>query len=113
MVSEAVEKYKEPDHKESISVSIDLPIEASIPVSYIDSDKLRLEAYRKLAEAQNDEDLKEIFNELSDRYGNPPKSLQTLFDVARLRFKAKQMGVNQISMQGKTVRVIGVDPAQS
>lgn len=113
MVSEAVEKYKEPDHKESISVSIDLPIEASIPVSYIDSDKLRLEAYRKLAEAQNDEDLKEIFNELSDRYGNPPKSLQTLFDVARLRFKAKQMGINQISMQGKTVRVIGVDPAQS
>lgn len=49
MVSEAVEQYKEPERTESVAVTIDLPIEASIPVSYIDSDKLRLEAYRKLS----------------------------------------------------------------
>ena len=49
MVSEAVEKYKEPEENvEPVAVSIDLPIEASIPIEYIDSDKLRLEAYRKL-----------------------------------------------------------------
>ncbi|MFU0558566.1 transcription-repair coupling factor [Gardnerella vaginalis] len=113
MVCEAVEKYKEPKHKETVSTSIDLPIEASIPINYIDSDKLRLEAYRKIAQAQNDDDLKDIFDELNDRYGNPPKSLQTLFDVARLRFKASKMGISQISLQGKSVRVIGFDPAQS
>ena len=44
------EKYKEPEENvEPVAVSIDLPIEASIPIEYIDSDKLRLEAYRKLA----------------------------------------------------------------
>ena len=53
MVSQAVEEYKEPERKESVAVSIDLPIEASIPVDYIDSDKLRLEAYRKLASARS------------------------------------------------------------
>ena len=37
MVSEAVEQYKEPERTESVAVTIDLPIEASIPVSYIDS----------------------------------------------------------------------------
>lgn len=42
MVSEAVEQYKEPERAESVAVTIDLPIEASIPVGYIDSDKLRL-----------------------------------------------------------------------
>ena len=57
MVSEAVEQYKEPERTESVAVTIDLPIEASIPVSYIDSDKLRLEAYRKLAGARTEADL--------------------------------------------------------
>ena len=39
-----------------MKLSIDLPIEASIPIDYIDSDKLRLEAYRKLASARNEAD---------------------------------------------------------
>lgn len=71
MVSEAVEQYKEPERTESVAVTIDLPIEASIPVSYIDSDKLRLEAYRKLAGARTEADLDELRDELTDRYGKP------------------------------------------
>ena len=113
MVSEAVEKYKEPERKEAVSVSIDLPIEASIPTDYIDADKLRLEAYRKLAQAQNDNDLKEISDELTDRYGNPPKSLEALFDVARLRFKARDLGITQLVSQGRSLRVVGFDPKES
>ena len=73
MVSEAVEKYKEPEENvEPVAVSIDLPIEASIPIEYIDSDKLRLEAYRKLASVRNEADLKDLEEELTDRYGKPP-----------------------------------------
>ncbi|WP_213234802.1 TRCF domain-containing protein, partial [Bifidobacterium animalis] len=73
MVSEAVEKYKEPEENvEPVAVSIDLPIEASIPIEYIDSDKLRLEAYRKLASARNEADLKDLEEELTDRYGKSP-----------------------------------------
>lgn len=83
MVSEAVEKYKEPEENvEPVAVSIDLPIEASIPIEYIDSDKLRLEAYRKLASARNEADLKDLEEELTDRYGKPPVEFETLFDVA-------------------------------
>ena len=67
MVSEAVEQYKEPERKESVAVTIDLPIEASIPVDYIDSDKLRLEAYQKLASARTEDDLDELRDELTGK----------------------------------------------
>ena len=113
MVCEAVEKYKEPEHKETISTSIDLPVEASLPVDYIASDKLRLEAYRKLASANNNKDLQELRDELLDRFGEPPEAFSILCDVARLRFKTRELGITQISSQGKSVRVIGLDPKES
>lgn len=60
------------------------------PVDYIDSDKLRLEAYQKLASARTEDDLDELRDELTDRYGKPPVDFEALFDVARLRFKGSQ-----------------------
>ncbi|MEK0306519.1 transcription-repair coupling factor [Bifidobacterium favimelis] len=113
MVSEAVEEYKEPERKEPVTVSIDLPLEASIPVDYIDSDNLRLEAYRKLAAARNEEDLKDLYEELSDRYGRPPAEFDTLFGVARLRFKARALGIAEMASQGGRVRVSPLDMPES
>ena len=113
MVSDAVEQYKEPERVQPVAVTIDLPIEASIPVDYIASDKLRLEVYRKLACASNDDDLNDIHDELLDRFGNPPEAFGALCDVARLRFKARELGISQITSQGKTVRVVGVNPKDS
>ena len=113
MVSEAVEQYKEPERKESVAVTIDLPIEASIPVDYIDSDKLRLEAYQKLASARTEDDLDELRDELTDRYGKPPVDFEALFDVARLRFKARKLGISEIIAQGRNVRVSKFEPRES
>lgn len=113
MVSQAVEEYKSPEQKESVPVTIDLPIEASIPVDYIAADMLRLEAYRKLASAHHEDDLKDLREELSDRYGQLPQSLLTLFAVARLRFQAAELGITKIYYQSRAVRVVGVNPAES
>ncbi|OZG68941.1 transcription-repair coupling factor [Bifidobacterium eulemuris] len=113
MVSEAVEQVKEPERGEPVAVSIDLPIEASIPVDYIDSDKLRLEAYRKLAAARDEKDLNELREELTDRYGKPPEAFETLFDVARLRNKARALGISEIIGQSGKVRVSKITPPES
>ncbi|TCD53527.1 transcription-repair coupling factor [Alloscardovia theropitheci] len=113
MVSEAVMEYKEPERKESVAVSIDLPVEASIPQSYIDSDKLRLEAYRKIAAARTEEEFSDIRDELKDRYGNLPHELGTLFDIARLRSRARNLGISDLIAQGKNIRIVGIDPQDS
>ena len=113
MVSEAIEDYKDPERTEPVAVTIDLPIEASIPVDYIGSDKLRLEVYRKLAGARSEKDLNELRDELTDRYGKPPKVFESLFDVARLREKARALGISEIIGQGRKLRISKIDPAES
>ncbi|MDD6461410.1 MAG: transcription-repair coupling factor [Bifidobacteriaceae bacterium] len=113
MVSEAVENYKEPEKAEEPNVTIDLPVEASIPADYIASDKLRLDAYREIAEARTDDEFREIREELRDRYGALPESLDGLFAVAQLRNRARAMGITDIIAQGRSVRVVGFDPRDS
>ncbi|WP_162013708.1 transcription-repair coupling factor [Bifidobacterium gallicum] len=113
MVTQAIDEYKEPERVEPIAVTIDLPVEASIPTDYIDSDKLRLEAYQKLAAARDDHDLEELREELTDRYGTPPQVFDSLFDIARLREKARALGIRDIIAQGKTIRVSPVAPPES
>lgn len=113
MVSQAIDEYKEPDRVEPLAVTIDLPVEASIPVDYIDSDKLRLEIYRKLAGARSEGDLKALEEELKDRYGEPPEAFNALFDIARLREQARSMGITDIIAQGKTIRIGKIEPPDS
>ena len=67
-------------------------------------ERLRLEAYKKLATVQDAAGLAEIEAELQDRYGTPPEPVRNLFEVARLRTVARQADVGNISVQGKFVR---------
>lgn len=113
MVSQAVENYKNPDKKEEEPVSIDLPIQASIPVDYISSDKLRLEAYRKISAASNKEERDDVRAELHDRFGSLPREVENLFSLARLREHARQAGISEISALGTRLRFARVDPPES
>ena len=52
-------------------VRIELPVDAHLPHTYIPSERLRLEMYRRLAEVRTDDDVDQIRDELDDRYGEP------------------------------------------
>ena len=67
-------------------------------------ERLRLEAYKKLATVATEHELAEIADELNDRYGAPPEPVQHLLEVARLRVLARQAGIGDIGTQGKFVR---------
>lgn len=113
MVSEAVSACKEPKKPKKIFVSVDLPIEASIPEEYIESDVLRMEIYRKIASAETEEDFAGITEELNDRYGKPPREVERLFDVSRLRLRARRSGITELAAIGRVVRVVGFEPRES
>lgn len=104
MVSQAVTEYKDPENQEQNPITIDLPLGTSIPESYIESSKLRLEAYNKIAAAHNEEELSDIQDEFTDRYGTIPESVLTLFDITRLRWKAHHLGITDITTLGTKVR---------
>ncbi len=78
---------------------IDLPIDAHIPDNYIESVPQRLQIYRRIADIKNDEDAADVLDELFDRFGEPPESVEGLIKIALLRGKAASHDVYEISMQ--------------
>ena len=105
MVGEAVADFRgdEPDRGPA-EIKIELPVDAHLPHDYVPGERLRLEAYKKLATVATEHELAEIADELNDRYGAPPEPVQHLLEVARLRVLARQAGIGDIGTQGKFVR---------
>jgi len=106
LVGEAVEAYRAAaDGKtvmtpeETKDVRIDLPVDAHLPPDYISSDRLRLEAYRRLAGA-DEAAVAAVVEELTDRYGALPEPAQRLVAVARLRLLCRHYGVTEVSATG-------------
>ncbi|MGA8046087.1 MAG: transcription-repair coupling factor [Dermatophilaceae bacterium] len=104
LVGEAVADFKGEGDKAPAEVKIDLPVDAHLPHDYVPGERLRLEAYKKLALVQDEAELAEIEAELLDRYGPLPEAVISLREVARLRTVARRAGIADISVQGATVR---------
>ncbi|MFC7544868.1 transcription-repair coupling factor [Plantactinospora sp. GCM10030261] len=104
MVGEAVSAFKGERQEEETEVKIDLPVDAHLPHDYVGVERLRLEMYRKLAEARDADRLREVVAEMTDRYGEPPAPVQNLVAVARFRLLARRYGLADVSMQGRHIR---------
>jgi transcription-repair coupling factor (superfamily II helicase) len=104
MVGEAVADFRGEKDVEPAEVKLDLPIDAHLPHNYIPGERLRMEAYRKLASVVSESDVDPVTEELTDRYGDPPTPVQNLLAVARFRAHARAHGITEISLQGRSIR---------
>lgn len=82
---------------------IDIPVDAHIPEQYIENLSQRLDVYRKIASVRNQEESMELMDELIDRFGDPPKSVQGLLQIAILRSAAAELGFVEISQKGASM----------
>jgi transcription-repair coupling factor (superfamily II helicase) len=113
LVGEAVEAYRAAADGQTVTspeepkdVRLDLPVDAHLPPDYIASDRLRLEAYRRLAAAADDAAVDAVVEELNDRYGALPEPAQRLVAVARLRLVCRAAGITEVSApSAATVRL--------
>ncbi|WP_337824055.1 transcription-repair coupling factor [Amycolatopsis sp. A1MSW2902] len=110
LVGEAVEAFRrhagaEPAEDEELAeVRVDLPVDAHIPHDYVPGERLRLEAYRKIAAAPDTAALDAVREELVDRYGQPPAPVTRLLAVAAFRHACRAAGVTEVAAQGNTIR---------
>ncbi|MEV0268569.1 MAG: transcription-repair coupling factor [Hamadaea sp.] len=113
MVGDAVKAFKGDvggeEGEEAPEVKVDLPVDAHLPVDYIEVERLRLEMYRKIANARSGEELDAVVDELTDRYGEPPAPVVNLIAVARFRALARAYGLTEVSVQGKHLRFSPLD----
>ncbi|WP_245827920.1 transcription-repair coupling factor [Sinomonas mesophila] len=113
LVGEAVADFRGEGEEKAAEMKIELPVNAHLPHDYVPGERLRLEAYRKLAAATDDAGIDEVMEELEDRYGAPPAPVQYLAAVARFRVRARAAGLTDVALQGNMVKFAPADLPES
>lgn len=114
MVSEAVAKMTGQNTVESdeqAEIRIELPIDAYVPQDWVSSERLRLEIYTKISATNCAAERDEIRLELVDRYGEIPAEVERLFRLAQLRELAGKIGLEEISLIGRNLRIAPIELA--
>ncbi|GIH49019.1 transcription-repair coupling factor [Microbispora rosea] len=114
MMAEAVQEQKsklagEERVEERPDVKVELPINAHVPHDYVTSERLRLEAYKRIAAIGSEEDITAVRDELTDRYGRQPQEVDNLLEVARFRIRARKAGLTDVTLQGQQIRFAPVE----
>lgn len=109
MIGEAVATFRGEEVETGQELRLELPLDARIPEDYIDSERLRLEAYQKLSAASaataKDDAIDLVVEELVDRYGTPPEEVTGLVSIARLRRRAARAGLTDVVAMGSNLRL--------
>ena len=109
MIGEAVATFRGEEVETGQELRLELPLDARIPEYYIDSERLRLEAYQKLSAASaataKDDAIDLVIEELVDRYGSPPEEVEGLVAIARLRRRAARAGLTDVVTMGSNLRI--------
>ena len=113
MIGEAVSTFKGEDTQGPTELVLELPVDAHIPEEYVDSERLRLEAYQKFSAASHpqapEDHVALVLDELTDRYGEPPEIVQRLAQVSALRRRAARLGLSKVVAAGPNLRVEPVE----
>ena len=101
LLSEAVRREKGEEVQEyGEECLVDLQVQAHIPEAYIPDLNQRLDIYRRIADIRTAEDALDVTDELIDRFGEPPASVNGLVQIALLRNRASALGIREIKQQG-------------
>ncbi len=103
----AIRQGKEPDLESSLSggPDINLRLPALIPDDYLPDVHARLTLYKRIANADNDEALKDLQVEMIDRFGLLPIAAKTLFRVTSLKLRCAPLGISKIDAGAEQGRV--------
>ena len=98
MVTEAVNELKGEEVEEAEEITIELPMKAFIPDTYMETEDARLEAYRRLAGISSLDEVENVRAEWVDRYGPVPDPASNLLDVAMVRAHCKRIGITELTV---------------
>lgn len=102
-------KHPELDKPFHSGPEIELGLPALIPESYIPDVQHRLIQYKRISNASNEEELKDLRVELIDRYGLLPDQLINLFTVVEIKLKIEAIGIKKIDIHADGARVVFSD----
>ena len=92
-----------------LETRVDVKVDAFLPESYVKDDRQRMEMYKRIATLVTDNDRADVLDELLDRFGEVPPSVETLLDIAQLRAQANKLGISQVTYKQGGFLVLRID----
>jgi transcription-repair coupling factor (superfamily II helicase) len=99
LLEEAVKRIKNEPIIKPKEVNVEIGVTGTLPKSYVDSERQRMDLYRRLAAAQSLEHLEALAKDITDAFGPLPKAVQTLFGLAEIRILARQWSIISIILK--------------
>ncbi len=106
ILKESVSELKGDSAQEEISTVVELPIDAHIPESYIRNQNLRIDIYKKIAAIGSLQESYDVEEEIEDRFGTIPHTVQNVIDIALIKAEANSMGITEISQNDKGLTIV-------
>lgn len=106
MLNEAVKNLKGIPTVEDFNTSIDLDVDAYIPPSYIVNEIQKLDIYKRIAGIENDKEYDDMKEELLDRFGEIPKSVENLLKIAMVRVKAHELYMTEVKGKNELIQFL-------
>ena len=97
---------------EKFETVLDIDIDAFIPERYIRNEMQKLDIYKRIAGIETEEEYDDMLEELMDRFGEPPRSVQNLLMISRLRAMAHDDFVTELTQKGDEIRIVMYEKAQ-
>jgi transcription-repair coupling factor (superfamily II helicase) len=100
LLEEAVIEERDGQDARPVECTADFDVTANIDKAYVENGEQRMDLYRRMAAIRTQQDADELLDEIVDRYGDPPKGVLNLIDVALLRARAAKLAVTDVSQKG-------------
>lgn len=98
MLNQAVKDIKGiAKEEEKYETMLDLSVDAYIPDTYIKNEAQKLDIYKRIAGIETEEECEDMLEELTDRFGDTPKTVMNLLEIAKLKARAHGLYITEIS----------------
>ncbi|MBQ8148732.1 MAG: transcription-repair coupling factor [Lachnospiraceae bacterium] len=106
MLNDAIREQKGEEVEETFETTIELPVDAYIPATYVKNEFTKLELYKRIATISSQEALEDMQDELIDRFGDMPVPVENLLEIALLKAKAHEAYIAEITEKGSELHFV-------
>ena len=105
MLGEAVREAKGEQRQEDFETTMDLSVSAYIPPDYIPEESQKLDMYKRIAGVETADEADDMMDELVDRFGEPPRSVQNLMKIALIKARLHRIYVTEVRQDAEEIRI--------
>ncbi|GGB12892.1 transcription-repair coupling factor [Macrococcus hajekii] len=106
MLQQAVNEKRgiEPEQRRP-EIEVDVQVDAYIPAEYIREEQAKIEFYKKLRHIQTEQELLDVMDEMTDRYGDYPIEVERLLNIVKVKINAFQLGITNVKEKPKEIEI--------